>query len=972
MRLVTLNIDPIFVFDGPNKPAFKRNKRSRGPGDTVSKAMAQRVMRFFDFAIHDAPGEAEAECALLQREGIVDAVLSEDVDTIMFGCTRTLRNWSAEGRKGAQTPTHVSVYDAAEMRQGETGLGREGLVLVALMSGGDYITEGVPGCGVKVACEAAKAGFGTRLCRIKRPDTAALQGWKDDLMRELRTNESKFFRVKHKALTIPEQFPDFEVLRYYTHPVVSDAVTIERVKRQFPSKREIDVAGLRAFTAEIFDWTYKPGALKFIKVLAPGLLVHALMALSDQSIYSQSREELESNLVKAISLRRLHFSTDGTPELRISYIPNGVVGVNLDEEEEVDEDAVATFGRSGLALNSDDDDYDEVNGHYEDGSSRAKAISKKVYDPLQPDLCWVPETIVKLGIPLIVEDWEAHQRMKELIKERKSQAKATRKAKVPFSMPHGSLDKYVQVTKASGTSTSPTKGTDIPSSTFLSLSQLPSPSRQTPMSQLKRPTRTSRSKVQTPAQQLSVDVNPWSITNPQITPKPARTTRTAENRDRNADLEDPILISSSPRTASPASPSPVSAPRPRFHMPPLLDLDDDKNDDDDMVAMDNYLKNRNTQPPFSTSSAASRATSRLNSPQKHDQSSREPSAKPPAKRLLRQEQKPSSASSCAATITMTTSAGAASFIRTATTSTKRSNPNTTGTPKSSTSARATTKGAPHKSTQHSIKNFGRLSKGITTTTSDVSTRSAAKLSSSVFNKLSDDDDEDDDEEFEDVRDFGSKKPLNLTKAYRKTQPPLAAAAMRSTAQLRNASSVKLTAATTTTCTTTAVNSPIFSTPSRTRYSSPIELPSSSPLSSFSPPLPTATAPSLTRPSPHITSRPFPNRTATGTSKLPSSLTTTTIIYTGDVKAGYFTGRQVTMEEADRMMREDQKWQRQEQEQKRDVAFSASILQEQEEEKKGVNDHLTQRRTTTAGTWNDNRRLMWRQSDVSILDLTGEI
>ena len=106
-----------------------------------------------------APGEAEAECALLQREGIVDAVLSEDVDTLMFGSGLTLRNWSSEGR-GNKSPTHVSAYYSKATKVGKSGLDREGMILVALMSGGDYITEGIPGCGIKAACEAARAGFG--------------------------------------------------------------------------------------------------------------------------------------------------------------------------------------------------------------------------------------------------------------------------------------------------------------------------------------------------------------------------------------------------------------------------------------------------------------------------------------------------------------------------------------------------------------------------------------------------------------------------------------------------------------------------------------------------------------------------------------------------------------------------------------------------------------------------------------------
>ncbi|KUI58032.1 hypothetical protein VP1G_05324 [Cytospora mali] len=499
VRLLSLSIVPLFVFDGPKKPFFKRNKRSRGPGDNVSVAMAKRLIKHFGLHIHDAPGEAEAECALLQQQGVVDAVLSEDVDTIMFGCTFTLRNWSAEGSRAAKTPTHVSVYDVAELKRGETGLDREGMVLVALMSGGDYNPEGVPGCGVKVACEAARAGFGRRLCRIKRSDPEALASWRKELMEELRTNKSQFFRTRHKALAIPEDFPSVEVLRYYTHPVVSQAATVDKLKREFPKKKAIDIEGLRAFTAETFDWVYKIGAVKFIRVLAPSLLVQALLSLSYEELETDDpdvRQEVEGKLVRSINIRRTHLSTDGTPELRVSYIPNDVVGIDLDAEED---EVASTYGRSGLALNSDD----EVEEQVED----AESGPKKVFDPLQPDLAWVPETLAKLGVPLAVEDWEEKQRLKQRGKP-KTQAKGLRKK--ASEMPVGALDKYVKTKHTASNRSKPTK---------------------------------PKTKENLP--RLSLDVNPWTLTSSQATPK----------AKRPAAVPEAIYISSSP--TSPQGPGPL-------------------------------------------------------------------------------------------------------------------------------------------------------------------------------------------------------------------------------------------------------------------------------------------------------------------------------------------------------------------------------------------------------------------------------
>ncbi|KAK2607636.1 hypothetical protein N8I77_006299 [Diaporthe amygdali] len=630
VRLLSLSIVPVLVFDGPNKPVFKRNKRSRGPGDSVSVAMAKRLVKLFGFHIHDAPGEAEAECALLQQQGVVDAVLSEDVDTIMFGCTLTLRNWSSEGTRAAKTPTHVSVYDVHELGQGESGLDREGMVLVALMSGGDYIPEGVPGCGVKVACEAAKAGFGKRLCRIKRSDQEALRKWREDLLRELRTNESKFFRTKHKALTIPEEFPSMEVLRYYTHPVVSQAATIEKLKRELPSKKEVDVIGLRAFTAETFDWVCKIGAVKFIRVLAPGLLNQALMDLSNQQLESDEpdlREQVEAKLVKSINIRRTHFSTDGTPELRISYVPNDVVGVDLDAEED---EVTSTYGRSGLALNSDD----EVDGQAEE----AEAGPKKVFDPLQPDLVWVPETVAKLGVPLAVEDWEERRRAKQLAKGvRKAPAKKLRKKTT--NMPTGALDQYVKSTKPTSQlqkqpelpsillSSSPPSSSAQPrlrSTSSITAPVAPTEPRQSRALRDKpsKGSKTYKSQEKATTLQPSLDTNPWTIASSQATPKTSRTRTT---------VSEAIIISSSPLETrhSPIVASPASHKPHRDAIPPQPSFSSIANNSPDIQLHDDSF---NAGHSYSSDATAAEASP---SPRKHNRPPDDTPRNPAAKRTQR-------------------------------------------------------------------------------------------------------------------------------------------------------------------------------------------------------------------------------------------------------------------------------------------------------------------------------------------------
>ncbi|KAF4415450.1 Flap endonuclease GEN-like protein 1 [Colletotrichum fructicola] len=410
VRLLGLAIHPIFVFDGPHKPAFKRNKRS-GKGGGVATAMAKRLIRLFGFPVHDAPGEAEAECALLQQQGIVDAVLSEDVDTIMFGCTRTLRNWSSEGIRGSKTPTHVNLYDVDVLLSAGTGLDREGMVLVALMSGGDYIPEGVPGCGVKLACEAAKAGFGKSLCRLKIDEPVQFEEWRTFLKHQLRTNECGFFRTKHKALAIPDEFPSRQVLRHYTHPVVSNAETIAQLRARTHWNRQIDVQGLRYFVDETFEWANKAGAVKLTRVLSQSLLVHKLLDLHLTERCEETTDQMERNeaaLVKRISGRRNHHSTDGILELRVSHVPADIVGLDMSKEME---DEPVSFDRHGLALNSDDDFHGGADVEIDITSEKSKARAN--YDPTIAESIWLPESLLKLSVPITVEDWEETQRAKE-------------------------------------------------------------------------------------------------------------------------------------------------------------------------------------------------------------------------------------------------------------------------------------------------------------------------------------------------------------------------------------------------------------------------------------------------------------------------------------------------------------------------------------------------------------------------------
>ena len=406
--------------------------------------LAKELLKRFGFLWHVAPGEAEAECALLQREGIVDMVLSEDVDTLMFGCGKSLRNWSAEGARGNKSPTHVNVFDQEKLRN-ETGIDSDGMILVALMSGGDYIPAGVLGCGIKTACDAAKADFGKEMCGLTKDDTEGFQQWRRRLTEELRTNRQKFFSRRHANLTIPESFPDMTVLDYYKHPAVSSPEKIAKLRSDMKWDQEVDIPQLRMFVAEAFDWQYLKGARKLIRGLAPALLAHELVTRSRSTTNDQNPEaqvDDEGQLVKVVCSRRAHWNTDGVPELKIGYIPADIVGLDLDAEEKDDyQGAEIELSREEPILSGDDGGQDR-------SRSPTKRQGPSAYDPTEVEKIWVMETFVKLGVPLLVETWEEDMRNPKKFATRKArEKKAAEKVGMKSITQTASMDRYVKVTK---------------------------------------------------------------------------------------------------------------------------------------------------------------------------------------------------------------------------------------------------------------------------------------------------------------------------------------------------------------------------------------------------------------------------------------------------------------------------------------------------------------------------------------------
>ncbi|KAL4965923.1 crossover junction endodeoxyribonuclease [Aspergillus stella-maris] len=453
LKILALPIHPLFVYDGRHKPPFKRGKAvsARSYGSAPIIQLSKILVDLFKFPRHEAPGEAEAECSRLQMAGVVDAVMSNDVDALMFGSRHTVMNFSKEAGSGAGGATHVTSYTMRGDDSSNVKLDRSGMILFAMLSGGDYLPSGVPKCGSKLAAEIAKAGFGGDLLEVLEADGAELDArlneWRERLQYELEENESGYFQTKHKVVRIPETFPDRTILSYYAKPVVSTDEEIEFLKNRLRNAwdRDVDVWQLRQFAAEAFEWNYRSGARKVIRLLAEPLVSYRLRLGQHPMIFGGPRlSNVDAPAFQKVYKSRSSFSTDGMTELQYDMVPVDVVGLDLMAEEP---NPPLPSQEAATAEEEDDGDGDgDGEAEVVPQSPTKKRVTKR-YDPYASEKVWVFETLALMGIPNTVTKWKQEQLAKQAAasvpkKTTTRKAGPRRRKELDPSMKQGSILKY--------------------------------------------------------------------------------------------------------------------------------------------------------------------------------------------------------------------------------------------------------------------------------------------------------------------------------------------------------------------------------------------------------------------------------------------------------------------------------------------------------------------------------------------------
>jgi flap endonuclease-1 len=190
IKLIESGIKPIFIIDGPPpdfkmkvlrerdrtrqaarekwKEALKRGEKEKiityAQGSSkVTKDMvkeARKVLEAMGIPCLQAPSEGEAQASLLVQKGDAYAVGSQDIDSLLFGAPRTVRNLSITGKRKLPNK-QVWIEIKPEMIEipkvlSELNITREQLIVLGILVGTDYNPGGIKGIGPKGALKMVK------------------------------------------------------------------------------------------------------------------------------------------------------------------------------------------------------------------------------------------------------------------------------------------------------------------------------------------------------------------------------------------------------------------------------------------------------------------------------------------------------------------------------------------------------------------------------------------------------------------------------------------------------------------------------------------------------------------------------------------------------------------------------------------------------------------------------------------------
>jgi flap endonuclease GEN len=189
VKLLTLGIKLVFVVEG--------KRRIRGTPDEIDQCLQTRrggtafwkacrdcqiLAQLLGVPIVKAKAEGEALCALLNQRGIVDGVISNDGDCLLFGAKHVYTKFSIENMEACRVVrydlddlwAHIAQDNDDKDKNNDSNrigygkrfqLSRQDLIAFALLTGSDLTGDGMPKVGGK------KAAMFLRQCKMDNPLT---------------------------------------------------------------------------------------------------------------------------------------------------------------------------------------------------------------------------------------------------------------------------------------------------------------------------------------------------------------------------------------------------------------------------------------------------------------------------------------------------------------------------------------------------------------------------------------------------------------------------------------------------------------------------------------------------------------------------------------------------------------------------------------------------------------------------------
>ncbi|BBN04400.1 holliday junction resolvase GEN1/YEN1 [Marchantia polymorpha subsp. ruderalis] len=127
----------------PHSPATTESVSTRNGSFSANVEECVILLELLGMPVLRAEGEAESLCAILNREGLVDACVSPDSDVFVHGAKWVIKTLQLDNKS---KESEVELYRAEDI-EASMGLRRNHLVALALLIGCDYMPEGVAGVG---------------------------------------------------------------------------------------------------------------------------------------------------------------------------------------------------------------------------------------------------------------------------------------------------------------------------------------------------------------------------------------------------------------------------------------------------------------------------------------------------------------------------------------------------------------------------------------------------------------------------------------------------------------------------------------------------------------------------------------------------------------------------------------------------------------------------------------------------------